>query len=363
MIGVNEEQAIAILTAYLSPKKGRQVGVELGIGDDAAILKTPGISQVISVDAAIEGVHYRRPWLSPDELAGRAFHAAASDLAAMGARPTAALTQITLPRDISRSQFQRLAQGQAFAAAELACPIVGGNITGGRSLDIVTTVVGQPWTKQGALLRRTSLRAGDELWLIGCVGLARAGLFLLQKDSLVDERPQTFRRINSKVGAASEKKAALEKLLRESRLSKKRRLSALRQLALLSFRCPQALVRSGRSLVGRARAAMDVSDGLAKDLHHLGRGSDCCVVVDATSLRRAAAPSAFADLCEAEGWEFDDMILQGGEDFCLLASGPRSRRPRGAQVIGHIEKGRGVQWNDAGQASALPLGGFHHVSF
>src|SRR3954465_10789839 len=59
-----------------------------GIGDDAAVVDIPaGQRLVVSTDASVEGVHFRREWLSPEEIGSRATVAALSDLAAMGALP------------------------------------------------------------------------------------------------------------------------------------------------------------------------------------------------------------------------------------------------------------------------------------
>src|SRR5271170_2376015 len=79
---------------------GKEGGVVLGIGDDAAVLDArPGRRLVWTVDTQVEGVHFRRDWLSAGEIGWRAFVAAASDLAAMGAEPWCALSALVLPKD------------------------------------------------------------------------------------------------------------------------------------------------------------------------------------------------------------------------------------------------------------------------
>src|SRR5204862_6770710 len=109
----------------------------------------------------------------------RAFQAAASDLAAMGARPLAALSALELPKGFSKRELARLTTGQALAARECGAPVVGGNVARARRLAITTTLLGTA----RAPLRRDAARPGDELWLIGDVGLAALGLELLRKGS------------------------------------------------------------------------------------------------------------------------------------------------------------------------------------
>src|SRR4051812_39417415 len=100
-----------------------------GIGDDAAILDVPrGDSLVASVDATVEGRHFRDAWLTPREIGYRAAIAAMSDLAAMAAHPLGMLLALALPARW-RSNVDALADGLGDAAREHAVPIVGGNIT------------------------------------------------------------------------------------------------------------------------------------------------------------------------------------------------------------------------------------------
>ncbi len=86
--------------------------VQQGIGDDAAVLKPSTARQVYSIDSAVEGVHFKRHWLTPKELAYRSFAAAVSDLSAMGARPRGFLCHLSLPQDTTRQQMTRFFEEQ-----------------------------------------------------------------------------------------------------------------------------------------------------------------------------------------------------------------------------------------------------------
>ena len=142
--------------------------IAAGIGDDAAVLEIPaGEKLVVSTDAAVENVHFRRGDLSAEEIGYRAAAAALSDLAAMASRPRGLLFALVLPvtwRDDARA----LADGVGKAARFAGCPVIGGNISSGAELSITTTVLGSsrsPLTRAGA-------RVGDRVYVTGDLGSA-----------------------------------------------------------------------------------------------------------------------------------------------------------------------------------------------
>lgn len=297
--------------------------VRIGIGDDAAVLAAQPDDWVCSVDASVEGVHFDLAFLTLEDVGYRSFQAAASDLAAMGAAPVAALSALTLPRTLSRGQIDDLVRGQALASKETGCPIVGGNISSGGELAITTTVIGSCREP----LRRDGARPGQELWLIGSVGLAAAGLAHLR-----------LRRRAVREGA---------------------RARAV-QACVDRWRRPQALIARGSELVARASAAIDVSDGLATDARQLARASGVSVLIDAERLRAALDP-ALIEASRALRRSALQFALYGGEDYALLATGPRARRPPWARAIGHVAAGAGARLHDA--RGWHPLGGgYDHLA-
>lgn len=310
-----ELEAIELLERILSASAP---GVETGIGDDAAVLRLGRNRLVWTVDSSEEGVHFDRRWLSLSDVGFRAHEAAVSDLAAMGAEPIAALSALTLPKSISREELSALARGQAASARRTRCPVIGGNIASGSHIAVTTTVLG----KARAPLLRSGARVGDELWLVGDVGLARTGLELLSRG--VPLRSPAERR------------------------------------AAKAWRRPQARLREGLALVGRARAALDVSDGLGGDLGHLAGASGVCVVVERAALERAL-PAALGPAARALGREPLEQALLGGEDYALVASGPAKRRPAFARRVGRIERGEGA-WLESPNGERQRLGrGFDHL--
>src|SRR5687768_13323953 len=116
----SEFERIARIERILSGASVR--AIELGIGDDAAVLRARG-RLVWSIDAQVEGVHFERRWLPGDAIGFRSFMAAASDLAAMGARPLAALSNLALPARFGDRELDELVRGQARAAERARCPV------------------------------------------------------------------------------------------------------------------------------------------------------------------------------------------------------------------------------------------------
>jgi thiamine-monophosphate kinase len=312
----SERERIALIARLLAPKtKSRDV--VLGIGDDAAIVRARGLL-VWTVDSAVEGVHFDLDWLDPKDIGYRATQAAVSDLAAMGARPLGAVSNLGLPKHFTKRDLERLLRGQAEAARELGCPIIGGNLARARELSITTSALGSARTP----LLRSGARAGDELWLLGDVGLARAGLLAFQ------------------AGRASNRKLAP---------------------AVRAFARPRARLREGLSLIGRAHAALDVSDGLAGDAGHLAEASGVGLVISEARLREAL-PRALAGVAAELSRDPLELALFGGEDYALLATGPSRRRPRTAKVIGRVEAGRGISLETRGGRRRSLSGGFDHFA-
>jgi thiamine-monophosphate kinase len=295
--------------------------VQLGIGDDAAVLAPATEPSVISVDASVEGVHFDGAYVGYEDIGYRAFQAAISDLAAMGALPSAALSALVLPRGLSPDSLDQLTRGQARASRETGCPVVGGNVSRGGELSITTTVIG----RAAAPLSRAGARPGEQLWLVGELGLAAAGL--------------AFLRITGGTLPASAG-AALSRCVE-------------------AWRRPRARLAEGRELVGRASAVIDVSDGLAADARQLAAASGVRVVVDREQLRASLDPAlqvaAHRLRRSALHW-----ALRGGEDYALLATGRAALRPASAVAIGYIASGSGAWLAQGGRRVPLE-GGFDHL--
>lgn len=323
----DELQAVRLLEHKLGQRGRRRaasVEVEVGIGDDAAVVRIGRERLVWTIDACIEGTHFDRRWLSLEDVGFRSLMAAASDVAAMGAEPVGALADVTLIGASAERDLSAIATGQAEACRGLRCPMIGGNLSHGGVIGVVTTVLGRVERP----LLRSSARPGDELWLVGDVGLARAGLLFLR------ERSDTHRHDEARSDAAV-------------------------TACVDAWRRPRALIARGRQLASRARAALDVSDGLSRDVARIATASKVRIVVERAALERTLR-TELVTLARRLGADPLRIALEGGEDYALVATGPKARRPRWAARIGRVERGQGAVLESAA-GRETPLGdGFDH---
>ena len=286
--GTGEDRLLARILGSLPAPLPEEV--VLGPGDDAAVVRWPdGRLLLLSTDAAEEGVHFDRRLHPPRAIGRRAVAAAVSDLAAMGGSPVGTLVSlVTPPREESAAAEVAAAAGER--ARELGAPILGGNITSGARLGLHVTVVG---ATAGSPLRRSGAQPGDALFVTGELGGAALGLDILRR-------------------GADGGSPAQERLLR-------------RQLD------PIPRIAAGGALAGTSNAGMDISDGLALDLHRLAAASRVGAVVETHRIPLAEAGAAGLD-----------AALFGGEDYELLLSGPEAalRQAAGAAEIPLFRIGR-----------------------
>jgi thiamine-monophosphate kinase len=295
---------------------GQESGeLELGIGDDAAVLRPArGTRLVWTVDTQVENVHFRRAWVSFRDLGYRSFVAAASDVSAMGGSPWCALSALSLPLSLTDRELEEVARGQKEAADAVGARVLGGNMSKGEVVTVTTTLLG----KATRALARSGAKVGDGLWVAGDLGLAAAGLAALERGAT-----------GSAVDAAVE-----------------------------AWRRPKPRVAEGLAMSLSAHAAIDVSDGLALDAGRIAEASRVSVVLD-EELLVSRAGEGLARAAETVGANAFDLILGGGEDYALLAA---STVPIGGFFrVGEFCEGRGVVVRRAhGDDRLHDLGGFDH---
>jgi thiamine-monophosphate kinase len=295
---------------------GVALGLEVGIGDDAAVLSAAHAAKSIvwTIDEQVEAVHFRREFLSWPDLGWRSLMAAASDVAAMGAVPWCVLCALVLPDDVDDDALGAIAQGQREAAEAIGAPVVGGNLSGagsGHGLSLATTLLG---TCDRAVKRSGAL-PGDGLWLAGHLGLAAGGLRAIERG-----------------GSARELDAAKE-----------------------AWRRPRALIAEGRQMAPVAHAAIDVSDGLARDVGHVAEASSVCIALDARAL---LADPVLAAAAAALGESAVDLALHGGEDYALVVASPVPIA--GFRLLGEVREGRGLVLSTAAGERVIEPRGFDH---
>jgi thiamine-monophosphate kinase len=255
-------------------------------GDDAAVTQPGGVTAT-SVDAFVEGVHFRRETASLELIGRKAIAAALSDLAAMGATAGETYVQLGIPDDLDEPGCLALGSGLADAAAEYGVSVLGGDVTRAPALFLGLTVVGHAGSASD-LVSRSGARPGDVLVVTGQLGGAAAGLLLLERPELGKSVP-----------------AGVARALRRRQLDPVPRLAA------------------GRELAGHGASAMiDVSDGLGADAGHLAASSDVGVSIDSARLPQA---EGVAEVAAAAGVDAADLVTASGEDYELLTALPPER--------------------------------------
>jgi len=273
--------------------QGEQVLV--GPGDDAAVLRIRTGHVVVSTDLLVEGRHFRRDWVSAEDIGHRAAAANLSDINAMGGRAHSLTIGLAAPRDLPAQWMLDFAQGFADECGIVGASVVGGDLTSSDQLVIAVTVLGS--CTQSPVLR-SGAQPGDVLALCGRQGWAAGGLAVLGR----------------------------------------------------GFRSPRVLVEAYRraeppyeagplAADAGATSMIDISDGLLADARHLTEESGVAIDV-----RRDAfeVPEPLQAVGAATGADPISFILGGGEDHSLLATFPPSGVPDGWTVIGTVSAGSGV---------------------
>ncbi|HEV7669404.1 MAG TPA: thiamine-phosphate kinase [Thermoanaerobaculia bacterium] len=307
------------------------------IGDDAAFLNLGG-DWAVTVDSQIEGIHFPAG-LDPALVARRLLAVNLSDLAATGALPVWAFLSLAVPPGFpARRFFQAFVRATQSAGVTLA----GGDLARSpQGLVATLTLLGRR-PSGGRWLKRSAARAGDLLYLGGTIGESALGQRLLARGAGMDARGRVTLPNDLGIPPA---------LARAARNAIRRHVEPQPQLAL-----GQALGRAKRA------AALDVSDGLARDLHRLCNESKVGAEIDAAALPLAPR---FAELCAAVGENPLDLALSGGEDYVLLFSLPMRNVPPSefpCTPIGTITAGRAVRLRIDGANRKLPPLGWDHLS-
>jgi thiamine-monophosphate kinase len=316
---MGEFELLAKLRERLPPAGNR---VKVGSGDDAAVT-VPGGATATSVDAIVEGVHFRRGEAPPSLLGRKALATALSDLAAMGAEAGEAYVVLGAPADLQEEDFMALLDGLLAVAAETGTTLAGGDLTRAPALTLAVTVVGHASTPD-RLVGRSGAQPGDLLVLTGEIGGAAAGRLILDDPGLAGPlSPETAERLRA------------------------------RQLD------PTPRLRSGQALAAAgARAMIDLSDGLAGDAGHLASSSELAIRIEAGSLPLA---KGVAEVAAAAGRDPLELAASGGEDYELLAALPAEALGDASSRIGEAAETTltpvGEALDGEGLEIRLPAGG------
>jgi thiamine-monophosphate kinase len=300
--------------------------VQLGIGDDCAVLRPPaGHNVLVTTDFSLEGRHFRRDWHSAASAGHRCLARGLSDLAAMGAKPMAAFLSLALPAGLSRTAAGRrwvdgFLTGLMALADGTGTPLAGGDTAAAPGDAVLADIVLLGSAPRGTEMRRSGARAGDALYVTGALGGSSAELAALSAS------PKRFRRAIAD--------------------------------GTHPHLFPVPRLAAGQRLRRIATAAIDLSDGLSTDLHHLCDESGVGAIVDASLL--PIHPLALASASPP------NEALNGGEDYELLfTAGATARVPKqigGIAItrIGRITRGRDIFLQQQGKNKPLLAAGWEH---
>ncbi len=311
----SEFERIARLAACF----GEPAPPDVGIGDDAAVLHPAG-PVLATVDAAVEGRHFRRDLCDLEGVSERAIEAAMSDIAAMGGsvrgRGCGLLLAWALPGSLGDDDLDALARGAQRAASRAGAVIVGGNLTAGLELSLTTTVLG---ASRGRVVGRSGARVGDVVVVSGPMGAAALGLRALLAGRGGEAEFASF---------------------------------------VARWRHPRARLDLADEVARVASAAIDVSDGLAQDAGHVAKASGVGIALRATAI--PTLPGA-AEAAARLGADAAHLGLTGGEDYELLATGARGSFGAAWVEVGEVVAGEGVRVITAdGDEEAVPAGSWDH---
>lgn len=323
-----------IIDRYLRPLSAGFPGAFGLLDDCAALAIRDGEELVMSMDAVAAGVHFF-PDDDAADIGWKALAVNVSDLAAKGARPLAYLMSLAFPEAPRHSWLEGFARGLGEAQAQFGIALAGGD-TDRRPGPLAITITAMGTVAAGRNLLRCDAHAGDVLFVSGTLGDAALGLRLREDPA----------------------QAAAW------------RLSADRASSLVAtYLRPQPRLGLGPALRRYASAAMDISDGLAKDVGRLCRASSVGTVIALPAL--PLSPSAAAVVrADAACWA---RIIGGGDDYEVLAAVPstlaadfRAEAAKGGvkvTEIGVLDGGDGVRFVAAdGRPMVVKDPGWDHFS-
>ena len=280
----------ALARIFGSPQRG----VEIGIGDDAAIVKTSERT-AITTDVAVEGTHFNTEWSSAFDIGRKITAANLADVYAMGGSPRFLVAAVTLTGQESMEWIEDLAEGIAHEASSCGAYVVGGDLAKGPCISISITAIGQIDTA----ITRSGAQVGDSIYISSLPGWSAAGLAIIEKDMETDIA-----------------------------------LHAVSEFSAPTVDYSAAVQFSN----GKASSMCDVSDALIIQAEQVALASGVHLAIDKELIRSHPEFVTLSELAESVGEDVWQWILAGGEDHVFLATG----KDLGGFRIGSVQSGAGV---------------------
>ncbi len=272
-----------------------QTGVEIGIGDDAAVVLASNKKLVATVDMAVEDIHFKREWSTPFQIGAKLTTANLADIFAMGATPKYLLVAAAITEVNNSQMVSELAKGIRSVADKFEVAVIGGDLSRAEKMSLSITALGEISEKP---ITRSGAKVGDIVYVSALPGLSAAGLAILTRGL---DRPR---------------------YVVEAHLNPK--LSA-----------PNKLIQVATSMC-------DISDGLVTDASHIASASTVRINLSKNKLISGSDFKDLAELAVELGEQVFDWILTGGEDHFFLATvDPKNASDEIGLEIGVIEAGGG----------------------
>ena len=286
-------------------------GVEVGIGDDAAVISASNNKLVATLDIAIEDVHFKSLWSSPFQIGAKLTTANLADLFSMGATPKYLLVGAAISEVNNSEVITELAQGIRSVADKFEVSVIGGDLSKSEKMSLSITALGEmakdPITRSGA-------SAGDLIYLSALPGLSAAGLAILERGL---DRP---------------------KYVVQAHLNPK--------------------LVAPMKLIEVASAMSDISDGLVSDARNIARASKVDLNFDTSALEASPDFKDLGELATELGVDVYDWILSGGEDHFFIATVPEKYADKNLGLqVGKVVAGSGLIMIDGEQTQRA---GYQH---
>ena len=300
-----------------------------GIGDDAAVYRTDHDKvHVVTTDALIEGYHFDFAFYSMEDAGYKAMAVNLSDIAAMNARPILATIALGAPGSVSMKDLEALYSGLAAGASKYGVQIAGGDTTRAPVLMLTITVIGE--ARASEIVYRNGARPGDRICVSGTLGDAAAGLDILRHGI----EPEA-------VGSTAWNFLVARHLRPTPRFD---------------------LVSEWASQGVRPSALIDISDGLANEIHHICTASGCGATIRESRLPLSSALRAASVLERGSV----DYAINGGDDYELLftasAQDLQKANPASFITIGFITEKDILLHRANGSVEPLVPAGHDHFS-
>jgi len=288
---LNEAQIIGALAEIFG---SNHRGVQVGIGDDAAVVAT-GKQTVITTDLAVEGTHFNCQWSGAFEIGRKIAAANLADIYAMGAAPTYLVAAVTLTGEESMEWISELAQGIKHEASSCGAVVVGGDLARGPIKVISMSALGEV----EKAVTRSGAQVGDSIYLSSLPGWSAAGLAAIEKPELSD----------------------------------------LESYAVEEFCAPTLDYSMAVAFANKGAHAMcDISDALVIQAEQLAQASSVQLVFDSQSFMTSEEFAQLSELADASGADVWQWIFAGGEDHVFLATG----KDLPGLCVGVVKEGSGV---------------------